>query len=94
MVQYLIAMHNDWFVIALALGLPHYDLENIKRSSIVTGPKGPKRIMVEIIQYWLHRTPDASWEQVVSALELVGHSTLASTIKQQYLLDQPPCECM
>ena len=53
-----------------------------------------KQQMAEMIQYWLDNTPDASWEQVVRALEHIGHFTLALTIKQQFLWDQPTCECV
>ena len=87
MVQYLIAMHNDWFVIGLALGFSHDDLDYIKGHYKMGGSK---RWMVGMIQYWLVRYMyvGANWEQVVSALEQLDQFKLASTIKMQFMWDQ------
>ena len=90
MIHHLNEVHNDWFVIGIALNVPHNKLQ---RTEFEYFRSGLKRCMVEMIQYWLD-FPNASWEQVVKALDIVGHSTLASTIKQQYLWDQPSCECL
>ena len=61
--------------------------------------EGAMRCMLEMVQYWLDTTPAACWEQVARALEQVNQLTLAATIKQKYLWDQPSSidltgECM
>ena len=88
MLHHLNKVHDDWFVIGIALNVPY---EKLRDTEMHYERYGSKRCMAEMTQYWLD-FPNASWEQVVKSLELVGHSTLASTIKQQYLRDQPSCE--
>ena len=76
-------------LLGVALGVPLSKIQNIESSH----PGNVSRWILEMMQYWLDTTPDACWKQVVIALERVDQLTLASTIKQQYLWDQQPCEC-
>ena len=68
MIHYLSVVCDDWIKIGTALGIPPITLQGIK-ASFPQG--GPRQWMTEMIQYWLNTTPDAGWEQVVSALEQV-----------------------
>ena len=82
MLKHLKTVDADWEIIGLVLGVPTNEIQGIKASN----PNGGvSQWMIRMIQYWLDTTPDACWEQVVTALEQADKLTLASTIKQQYL---------
>ena len=90
MLQHLNEVKNDWFMIGIALGVPLTKLREIEASYTKEG-----RCLLEMVQYWLDTTPAACWEQVARALKQVNQLTLAATIKQKYLWDQPaPSEWM
>ena len=96
MLQHLNEVRNEWFMIGIALGVPLTKLREIEASYT---KEGAMRCMLEMVQYWLDTTPAACWEQVARALEQVNQLTLAATIKQKYLWDQPSSidltgECM
>ena len=97
LLNYFHVMSNDWLKIGRALGVPDSMLHEVEAPYQHGGlywptVDRPKQQMTEMFQYWLDNTPDASWEQVVRALEHIGQSTLALTIKQQQLWVQPSCE--
>ena len=75
----------------IALGVP---LTKLREIEALYTKEGLGRCMLEMAQYWLDTTPAACWEQVARALEQVNQLTLAATIKQKYLWDQPPSEWM
>ena len=87
MLHHLNEVRNKWFMFGIALGVPLIKLREIEASYTREG-----RCMLEMIQYWLDTTPAACWEQVARALEQVNQLTLAATIRQKYLWDQPPSE--
>ena len=90
MLQHLNEVRNEWFMIGIAIGVPLTKLREIEASYTKEG-----RCLLEMVQYWLDTTPAACWEQVARALEQVNQLTLAATIKQKYLWDQPePSEWM
>ena len=89
MLHHLDAVHSDWFLIGIALKIPHRKLRSLE---FLHSHSSSNHCMSEMIYYWLD-SPNASWDQVVNALELVGHSELALILKQQYLWDHPTCEC-
>ena len=93
MLQHLNEVRNEWFMIGIALGVRLIKLREIEASYT---KEGMMRCMLEMVQYWLDTTPAACWEQVARALEQVNQLTLAATIKQKYLWDQPSSEwtCM
>ena len=93
MLQHLNEVRNEWFMIGIALGVPITKLREIEASFT---KEGTMRCLLEMVQYWLDTTPAACWEQVARALEQVNQLTLAATIKQKYLWDQPaaPSEWM
>ena len=91
MLNHLNEVRNEWFMIGIALGVPLTKLREIEASYT---KEGTMRCMLEMVQYWLDTTPAACWEQVARALEQVNQLTLAATIKQKYLWDQPPSEWM
>ena len=78
-------------MIGIALGVTLTKLREIEASYT---KEGMTRCMLEMVQYWLDTTPTACWEQVARALEQVNQLRLAATIKQKYLWDQPPGECI
>ena len=89
MLQHLNEVRNEWFMIGIALGVPLTKLREIEASYT---KEGTMRCMLEMVQYWLDTTPAACWDQVARALEQINQLTLAATIKQRYLWDQPPSE--
>ena len=91
MIQHLDAVHDKWFVIGAKLGIPVTQLKQIEELYLFF-KDGSKHSLVEMIQYWLGTTPNASWEQVTNALEHIGQKELASTINQKYACGQPSCE--
>ena len=86
MLRHLNEVRNEWFMIGIALGVPLTKLREIEASYT---KEGTMRCLLEMVQYWLDTTPAACWEQVARALEQVNQVTLAATIKQKYLWDQP-----
>ena len=41
--------------------------------------------MTETLDTWLQQTPNASWSDVVSALQQMGENTVAESVQQQYI---------
>ena len=48
-------------------------------------PRDVGMCCTKMLQLWLERQPDASWEQLLQALKEVEMNDLASTIKQELL---------
>ena len=91
LLQHLDKVHDKWFEIGVALGLPPKNLRKIRGNS----HGRQQRWMAEMIQQWLESNHDASWKQVVSALEKVNLFDLARNIDRQYMYsmrDEPTSE--
>ena len=86
MMRFLFPIHSHYFVVGLSLGLFPFLIE-MKREN-----HSSKRMMYEVIHEWLYHCTNASWKEVVSALEQLDQFELAVTIKKQYLWNQPSCE--
>ena len=68
---------TDWELLGLYLGLAEAELNKVKQNK------------VEIRKYkmlaaWLSSTPEASWEDVVSALKIVKQNCVAESIEKKY----------
>ena len=73
---------DDWFVFGMMLNVPVSELRKIESSN----PKGSvERCKIETLQYWLDNNVNASWKEVVRALEQTDQLVLAATVKQKYL---------
>ena len=70
----------DWFSLGLNLGLQKHELTKIERDY-----QGNDRRRVEMLDLWLHRTPNATWEDVVRALQQMGENTVAEIIREKYI---------
>ena len=72
----------DWRSLGLNLGVRDYELNEIERSHPT---EGCGRWRQETISLWLRRTPSASWETVVKALQKTRENTLAVRIHRKYI---------
>ena len=73
---------NDWYSLGVALLVPVSKLQEIMASS----PQGGiARWRIDLLQYWLDSTPTASWSDIITALEKIGHHTLSARLKSKYL---------
>ena len=75
----------DWYVIGAALGVPVPTLREIQASN---SQGGVQRWKIDMFQTWLDSTPNASWENVIRALEQCGRVTLAVRLKSKYIRQQ------
>ena len=74
---------NDWYVFGVALGIPVSELDCIKSRKPFDTVESWKISMYSV---WLRANADASWKQVVQALEQTSNLDLAATVKRKYLL--------
>ena len=65
---------NDWYSLGVALMVLPNKLQEIQISFPY---EGIQRWRIELLQYWLKSTLDASWRAIVIALETIGHQVLA-----------------
>ena len=82
---------DNWFLFGAFLGVPVKQLQKIESSH-----RGEvERCKIEMLQYWLDNNVNASWKDVVRALEQTNQLVLAETVKHKYLLsttvDQGEC---
>ena len=68
----------DWYQLGLNLGLPKHELTKIERDY-----QGNDRRRLEMLDKWLRCTPNATWRDVVSALEQMGENRVAESIPQK-----------
>ena len=73
----------DWFALGLNLGVPYHKLEEVRRNYSVEGHGALRR---ETLILWLRRTFNASWRDVVGALQRMGENTVAGRIEQKYIV--------
>ena len=73
---------NDWYSLGVALLVPVSKLKEI----ITSSPKeGTARWRIDLLQHWLDSTPTASWSDIITALEKIGHHTLSARLRSKYL---------
>ena len=74
---------NDWYSLGVSLLVPVSKLQEI----VTMSPQGgTARWRIDLLQYWLDSTPTASWSDIITALEKIGHRTLSSNLRSKYLL--------
>ena len=82
---------DNWFLLGIFLGVPVKQLQKIE--SLHRGEI--ERCKIDMLQYWLDNNVNASWKDVVRALEQTNQLVLAETVKHKYLLsataDQGGC---
>ena len=74
---------NDWYSLGVFLLVPVSKLQEIMTMS---SQGGTARWRIDLLQYWLDSTPTASWSDIITALEKIGHRTLSSNLRLKYLL--------
>ena len=75
----------DWKLFGVSLDIPVEDLDAIK----LNDPHGRvENWKMEMFQLWLQSKPDASWKDVIQALELNNHGLLAARVKTIYKMGE------
>ena len=74
-----LATITNWFKLGIHLSIPKHELEKIEHDY-----KGNDRQMLEMLDQWLQRTPNAAWEDLVCALQQMGENRVAKNIHQKY----------
>jgi len=73
---------NDWYSLGVALLVPVSKLQEIMALSPLGGIA---RWRIDLLQHWLDSTPTASWSDIITALEKIGHHTLSARLRTKYL---------
>ena len=74
---------SDWILFGVSLGVPVRKLNNIKLDDPHGGVENWK---IEMFHFWLRLKSDASWKDVVQALEQNDYGFLAARVKRVYML--------
>ena len=74
------AVTADWYQLGLNLGLETSELKKIRRDI-----QGSDQQMLETLDLWLRRVPNASWMNLVDALQQMGENRVAEDIRQKYI---------
>ena len=72
----------NWFLLGINLGLPKHELSKIQQNY---AHQGNDQQRVEMLYLWLQRTPNATWEDVVRALQQMGENVVAENIREKYI---------
>ena len=70
----------DWFSLGLNLGLQKHELTKIERDY-----QRNDRRRTEMLDLWLQRTPNTTWEDVVRALQQMGENRVAEKIREKHI---------
>ena len=73
---------TNWFLLGVNLRLPKHELSKIQQNY---AHQGNDQQRVEMLDLWLRRTPNATWEDVVDALQQMGENTVAENIREKYI---------
>lgn len=79
---------TDWHQLGINLGVPADELRRIERDY-----QGNDRRRVEMLDLWLRCTPNATWEDVVRALQQMGENTVAENIREKYIRKRSKLYC-
>ena len=74
---------SDWYALGVALKVPPSKLKEIRQSA---PQEGIQYWRIELLQYWLDSTPDASWSMIITALEKIGHHTLSARLRDNHII--------
>ena len=73
---------SDWHTLGIQLDLRGDQLDEIEQSHPTAGVV---RWKSEVLKKWLHSNTNASWENVVSALQNMKECELAERIRRKYI---------
>jgi len=71
---------SDWYQLGIILSILPAKLRKIEENY-----RGNDRRKTETLDTWLQQTPNASWSDVVGALQQMGENTVAESVQQQYI---------
>jgi len=80
---------TDWYQLGVYLGLQTHKLDKIIQDH---AHQGNDRQMLVMLGLWLRRTQNATWDNVVSALEQMGVNRVADSIRQKHLRRANNCK--
>ena len=83
---------SDWYTMGVFLKMPTKDLDDIEKR--FSTAHGVTRCKIALFTLWLQRNPNASWDQIVQALEKCDQIAMADHIRKYRLLPaskMPPC---
>ena len=72
----------NWFFLGINLGLQKHELSKIQQNY---AHQGSDQQRLEMLYLWLQRTPNATWEDVVDALQQMGENRVAENIREKYI---------
>ena len=72
---------TNWYQLGLNLNLQMHELDKIQQDH---AHQGNDRQMLVMLGLWLRRTPNATWEDVVSALQKMGENRVAENVRQKH----------
>ena len=70
---------TEWHELGLHLGLPESDLKLIGSNPDI---EGHLRMM---LSKWLDHDPEASWDKLANALNIMGKNAIAANIRSKYM---------
>ena len=73
---------TNWYQLGIHLGLETHELDMVQMDY---AHQGNDRQRLQMLDLWLQRTPNATWEDVVRALELIGRNRVAENIRQKHI---------
>ena len=73
---------TNWYQLGLYLNLQTHELNKIQQDH---AHHGNDRQMLEMLALWLRRTPNPTWDDVVSALQQMRENRVAENIHQKHL---------
>lgn len=71
---------SDWYRMGIALGIPPYELRRIEQDY-----QGSDRQKTETLDLWLRLDTNATWSNVVSALQKINEHAVAKRVHQNYI---------
>ena len=72
---------TNWYQLGLNLNLQTHVLDKIQQDH---AHQGNDRQMLVMLGLWLRCTPNATWEDVVSALQKMGENRVAENVRQKH----------
>ena len=73
---------TNWYQLGVYLNLQTHELDKIQQDH---AHHGNDRQMLGMLALWLRRTPNATWGDMVSALQQMGENRVAKNICQKHL---------
>ena len=73
---------TNWYQLGVYLNLQTHELDKIQQDH---AHHGNDRQMLGMLALWLRRTPNATWGDIVSALQQMGENRVAKNIRQKHL---------